>query len=326
MTKKISKEPLTIILPTKNASTTVLLSLQSIGKQTYPIKEVIVIDNASTDDTIEIVKSFARKSKISIHIISQKNNKGLGTSFNVGVKSSKTSFVVLMHSDGALPTSNELRKLTKPFIESDGVVATYPTVVLPESVWQAYNFWEKCYFARQAGRGVAGLVTKFDCIIRKKFLEVGGIDVKNYGFGGFDADLHEKLAKIGKVVKSEAVVTHFHYLGTAFSLGKLFAKQRVDSRTNGRCMRMRGMSVVHNGLFLLIRPSLAILPFIPYLHMVGIAMLVVFSFLYTHKMFTTRSTLLNPRILVLPLINLILLYYETFWTVESFLFGKNKVE
>ena len=327
MIKKISEEAVTIVLPMRNVATTVLFSLQSINKQTYPIREVIIIDNASTDNSIEIVRNFARKSKIPIHIVSRQNNKGLGASFNFGVKSSKTSLVVLMHSDCVLQTAGELSKLTRPFIEKNNdVIATYPTIVSLESVWQTYGFWEKCYFARQAGKGVAGLTTKFDCIRKKKYLDLGGIDVKNFGFGGFDADLHQSLAKIGKVVKSEAVITHLHFLGKGFSLGKLLDKQRVDSRTYGRCIRMRGMSLIQDGLFLLIRPSLAILPFIPYLHTIGIAMLIIYSFLYTHKMFTTRSTLQDPRIIILPLLNVFLLYYETFWTVESFFFGKNKIE
>ena len=326
MIKKIEIEPVTIVLPMRNAATTVLFSLQSINKQTYPIREVIIIDNASSDNSIEIVRKYAGKSKIPIRIVSRQNNKGLGASFNFGVESSKSSLVVLMHSDCTLPTACELSKLTRPFIENNDVIATYPTLVLPESVWQTYDFWEKCYFARVVGRGIAGLTTKFDCIKKKKYLDIGGIDVKNFGFGGFDADLHESLAKIGKVSKSEAVITHLHYLGKGFSLGKLLIKQRVDARTYGRAIRMRGMSLVQNGLFLLIKPSLALLPFIPYLHVIGLMLLIIYSFLYTKKMFITKSTRENPRIIILPLLNVFLLYYETFWTIEAFLFGKNKIE
>lgn len=326
MTKKIEIEPVTVILPMRNAATTVLPSLQSISKQTYPVKEIIVVDNASSDNSIEIVRNFARKSKIPIRILLHQNNKGLGASFNFGVESSKSSLVVLMHSDCTLPTPDELNKLTKPLIENNDVIATYPTLILPESVWQTYDFWEKCYFARVVGRGIAGLTTKFDCIRKKKYLDIGGIDVKNFGFGGFDADLHESLTKIGFVAKSEAVVIHLHYLGAAFSLGKLLDKLRVDSRTNGRAIRMRGLSVIQNGLFLLIRPSLAILPFLPYLHAIGVLLLVIYSFLYTKKMYVTKSTREDPRIIILPFLNVFFLYYETFWTIESFLFGKNKIE
>ena len=326
MAKKIESEPVTIILPMRNAATTVLLSLQSIHKQTYPIREIIVIDNASTDNSIEIVRNFEKKSKIPIRITSRQKNFGLGASFNLGVESSKSALIVLMHSDCTLPTAGELNKLTRPIVENNDVIATYPTIVLPESVWQTYDFWEKCYFSRQAGKGVAGLTTKFDCIRKKKYQDIGGIDVKNFGFGGFDADLHKSLAKIGVVAKSEAVITHLHFLGKGFSLRKYLDKQRVDSRTNGRCIRMRGMSLIQDGLFLLIRPSLAILPFIPHLHTVGLLALIIYAFLYTKKMFITKSTLQDPRILVLPFLNVFLLYYETFWTIEAFLFGKNKIE
>lgn len=326
MTKKIATEPVTIVLPMRNAATTVLLSLISINKQTYPIREVIVIDNASTDNSIEIVRKYAGKSKIPIRIVSHKKNKGLGASFNFGVESSKTSLVVLMHSDGVLPTANELSKLTRPFRENNDVIATYPTTIMPESVWQTYDFWEKCLFVRQVGRESAGLTTKFDCIMKKKYLDIGGINVKTWGFGGFDADLHKDLAKIGKVSKSEAVLKHLHYLGKGFTWSKLLHKRRVDGRTYGRSIRIRGLSLVKDGLFLLVNPSLVILPFIPYLHNIGIAMLIIYSFLYTHKMFTSRSTLQDPRIIILPFINIFLLYYETFWMIKSFLMRRNEIE
>ncbi len=324
---KINREvPVTIILPMRNAATTVLFSLHSIHMQTYPIKEVIVIDNASSDNSIEIVRNFEKKSKIPIRIISRNKNFGLGASFNLGVETAKSSLVVLMHSDCTLPTADELYKLTRPIIENNDIIAAYPTIVLLESVWLTYSFWEKCYFARQVGSAVAGLTTKFDCIRKKKYQQIGGIDVKNFGFGGFDADLHQSLGKIGKVMKSEAVITHLHYLGKGFSLRKLLDKQRMDSRTNGRCIRMRGVSLLKDGLFLLVRPVISIFPFIPYLHTVGLLLLIMYSFLYTRKMFITKSSLQDPRIIILPFLNVFLLYYETFWTIESFLFGKNKIE
>ena len=43
-------------------------------------------------------------------------------------------------------------------------------------------------------------------------------------------------------------------------------------------------------------------------------------------MFITKSTRENTRIIILPFLNVFFLYYETFWTIEAFLFGKNKIE
>jgi glycosyltransferase involved in cell wall biosynthesis len=50
-----------IILPTKNNENTIKRCLESIEKQTYENREVIFVDNYSTDNTYKIAKSFQKK-------------------------------------------------------------------------------------------------------------------------------------------------------------------------------------------------------------------------------------------------------------------------
>lgn len=326
MIKKIEIEPVTIVLPMRNAATTVLFSLQSINKQTYPIKEVIIIDNASSDNSISLVKKFSKNSKIPIKLITRKRNESLGSSFNEGVKNSKSEFVILMHSDCALPTDEEVAKLVEPIRLDKDVVATFPTILLSKSVWETYDFWIKYYLARAVGKEIAGLTSKFDCIRKDVYQKIGGFDVPNFGMGSEDADLHHRLIKVGKVTKSNARVIHLHYLGQGYSFSKLLAKQKTVGRGCGRLLKMGRISFVNNGLILMVKPSLAILPFIPYFHIFGLIVIVAYSFLYTKSMFMSTSALKNPRILALPFVNIFFLYYETFWTIEAFLFGKNKIE
>lgn len=326
MTKKIDIEPVTIVLPMRNAATTVLLSLQSINKQTYPIREVIIIDNASSDNSTSLVNKFSKNSKIPIKLIARKMNKSLGSSFNEGVKNSKSEFVILMHSDCALPTDEEVAKLVEPIRLNKDVVATFPTILLSKSVWETYDFWIKYYLARAVGREIAGLTSKFDCIRKDVYRKIGGFDVPNFGMGSEDADLHQRLIKVGKVTKSDARVIHLHYLGQGYSFRKLLVKQKTVGRGCGRLLKMGRISFINNGLILMVKPSLAILPFIPYLHIFGLILIVVYSFLYTKSMFMSAAALKNPRILALPFVNIFFLYYETFWTIEAFLFGKNKIE
>lgn len=320
------KEKVSIVMPMRNASTTVGSALASIEKQEYPVREILIFDNASSDNSVEIVLKIASKSKIPIRVIRRKKNMGVGRNFNEGVRRSKSSIVVLMHSDCSLPTKKELEKLIKPIREDNSVVAVFPTIFLLESVWKNYGFWEKYFFARQAGTSIAGFTTKFDAVSRDVYLKLGGFDIENFGMGGEDSDLLNRLKKVGKVVKSSARVTHLHYLGEGFSLNKLLAKQKSYAKTFGRVIRMRGIALINNGLILLVKPGLAILPFLPSFHYFGAVLIILYSFLYTKKMFMTKSTLRDPRILVLPFLNIFSLYYETFWIIESFLFGKNNIE
>lgn len=326
MDKIVVATSVSIVMPMRNASTTILYALNSIEKQTYPVSEITIIDNASEDNSVSIVNKITKKFKIPIRLITRKKNKGVGINFNLGVTSSKSELVILMHSDCTLSTESEIEKLTKPLREDAEVVAAFPTIVLQEAVWKTYDFWEKYFFARQVGKKIAGLTTKFDCIRREVYQKVGGFDMKNFGVGAEDADLHQRLKKAGKVVKSTATVSHLHYLGKGYTLSKLLSKQKAYAKGYGRAIRIRGTSIVHNGIILLVKPTLAILPFLPFLQMFGVLLLILYAFLYTRKMFTTKSTLRDARILTVPFINIFFIYYETFWMAESFLFGKNKIE
>ena len=48
-----------VIIPTYNRSQFILKTIQSVLEQTYKDFEVIVIDDGSTDDTEEVVKSIS---------------------------------------------------------------------------------------------------------------------------------------------------------------------------------------------------------------------------------------------------------------------------
>lgn len=317
--------PVSIIMPMRNASTTIVEALRSLERQTYPIREIIIIDNASTDDSVEQARVYAQTSRHTIVVTRRRNNTGVGTSFNYGVKRARSAIVILMHSDCSLATRYELSKLVAPF-DHKHTVASYPTIQLDRMAWNNYSFWQKAFFSRELDHPTRGLTTKFDAISREVYLQIGGFDMVNFGVGGEDADLHERLKKEGIVALSDARVIHYHFLGGGYSMGRLLAKQRAYARIYGRLMRMRIHTLWGRGIVLFLKPVLAILPFFPQTRAYGMVLLVLYSFLYTKRMFTTRSTLHDPRIIMLPLFNIFLVYYETFWIVEAFLFGKHKIE
>lgn len=326
MNKTINLTEVSFVVPMRNASTTVLQTLKSIKNQKYPIKEIIIIDNDSKDDSVFVVKEFAKDSKIPIRIIVRRNDKGVGSSFNLGVGDSKSSLIILMHSDCFLPTEEEVAKLVEPIRLNKDVVATFPTILLSKSVWDKYDFWVKYYFAREVGKETAGFTSKFDCIRKDVYQEIGGFDMENFAMGAEDADLHYRLKKVGKVIKSNARVTHLHYLGRGYSFSNLLVKQKAVGRCYGRLLRMGRLSIVNNGLILMVKPVLAVLPFIPHFQFFGVILIMLYSFLYTKSMFMSKFALKDPRIFILPFVNISLLYYETFWIIEAFLFGKNKIK
>jgi glycosyltransferase involved in cell wall biosynthesis len=343
MTNKKSHKkqiPVSVIIPMRNSETTLLETLQSIEKQDYPVKEIIIIDNLSTDNSVKIAKNHKTKTKLPIRILINKINNGVGASYNRGVRNASSPLVVFMHSDSSLPTTSELSKLTKPLLDSADVVGSYPIVIVPNKVWETYNFWQKCLFSRAVGKDNPGFNGKFDCIRRDEFLRVGGFDEITYGrdvnMGGEDADLYLRLENIGKIVLSEAKTIHLHYLGSGYKLTDWIKNRKLLARTYGRLIRHQGRSLplkthgkglrIPLGMLLFaIKPSLAVIVLIPYLQLIGFPLLIMYLFVNSRKMYTSTSTLKDPRIITLPFIEIFLLYYEFFWTIQAFLITKRKV-
>ncbi len=324
--KNNTRPPVSVIIAMRNSQTTILYTLESLLKQKYPVKEIFVVDNKSQDGSVALVKQFMANHSINIRLFERKVNKGLGASFNLGARHATSDYIVFMHSDCSLPTNAELAKLVIPLLKSEGAIAAYPTIILPQEVWNKYNFWEKCLLCRTVEKEYHSLSAKFDVVERQVFQKIGGFDEAHYGsdvsMGGEDADVHIRLKKVGQVIPTKAKVLHLHYLANDYGILDWIKNRKMLARTYGRHMRTHFSDLHINAVLFGVKPVLALLPFLPGFHAVGLLLLAVYSILYTDRMYTDPSTNRDPRILLLPFINILLVYYEVFWTVEAFSYIK----
>jgi glycosyltransferase involved in cell wall biosynthesis len=78
-----------VIIPTYNRKEILLKCLTSLESQSYPLDrfEIIVVDDGSSDGTIQLIEEYSKKSKIKIKIIAQENA-GPGLARNLGVQNS----------------------------------------------------------------------------------------------------------------------------------------------------------------------------------------------------------------------------------------------
>jgi glycosyltransferase len=83
-----------IITATYNSSATIKDTLESIAKQTYHNIEHIIIDGASTDNTLAIVNNYPHISKI----ISEKDN-GIYDAMNKGIDTATGEIIGILNSD-----------------------------------------------------------------------------------------------------------------------------------------------------------------------------------------------------------------------------------
>ncbi len=90
---------LSIIILNYNTKNLVVACIESIIKYVNKVKyEIIVIDNASSDGSVEKLKSFVNKYKF-ITLIVNRNNLGFSKANNQGIKKAGGKFILLLNSD-----------------------------------------------------------------------------------------------------------------------------------------------------------------------------------------------------------------------------------
>ena len=94
------KTKVTVIMTTYNSSKTVEGALNSISKQTYPNIELIIIDDASTDNTVQLIERFIKKNKrLEIKLFRAKKNCGTYFCRNYAITKSTGTYITGHDSD-----------------------------------------------------------------------------------------------------------------------------------------------------------------------------------------------------------------------------------
>ncbi|MBP6576527.1 MAG: glycosyltransferase family 2 protein [Chryseobacterium sp.] len=101
--------------------------------------EIFVIDNASTDDSVQFLKSNFP----SVKIIQNNSNSGFAKGYNDGLKSIKADIFCLLNSDVEV-TENWISPITKLFSEDQNIAAIQPKIL-------DYNQKDKFEFAGAGG-------------------------------------------------------------------------------------------------------------------------------------------------------------------------------
>ena len=65
-----------VVIPAHNEARTITLALGSLSNQTKKPRKVFVVDDASTDDTVEVVKAFTSLNELDLVLIERKENQG----------------------------------------------------------------------------------------------------------------------------------------------------------------------------------------------------------------------------------------------------------
>ncbi len=102
------KPRFSVIISAYNLEDYIVRAIKSVLNQDFRDFELIVINDASTDNTLKKIKQFKN-----IKIINNKKNKGLGAVRNIGISKSKGEYIIHLDGDDTMFDNKVLSKIDK---------------------------------------------------------------------------------------------------------------------------------------------------------------------------------------------------------------------
>ena len=190
-----------IIIPAYNEEKVIANTIQSTIELNYPNKDIIVVDDGSKDNTLQIAKQFQDKGIKILH----KTNGGKASALNFALTFAKGEIIAVLDAD-TLASRNSLKEIIKVFENEKDIAAVAGNI----KVRNQENWITKC----QALEYVAGIQ-----IARRAFDLFGAITIVPGALGSFrksvltetgaydketiveDFDTTVKILKSGMVVR-----------------------------------------------------------------------------------------------------------------------------
>lgn len=231
---------ISVIIPNYNGEKIIDGCIESLLKQEYKEFDIIIVDNNSTDRSVEIIE----EKYPSITLIKNNKNLGFAAAVNIGIKASNSDFVALLNNDTEVDKKwlgnlySVVSKDDKIFSASSKMIRFYERDIIDDAGDQ-YNLLGWAY-----KRGDGASVDKFnkDKVVfstcagaglyrRKVFEEIGYFDEAFFAYlEDIDVSFRGNIYGYKNVYVSDAIVYHM-VSATSGSRHNKF-KVKLASRNN----------------------------------------------------------------------------------------------
>ena len=201
----------TAVISTWNKAEVVAANLDSLRAQTRPFASIVVVDNASTDGTAELIASQYPEVRL---VVMPNSDYGACETFNIGFASATTPLVAILDDDIELPPE-WLEKTTQRMREEPDSTAIVSTKIvepgMPESFKDAPEVNRERYMSTFRGCG---------SLARKAAIEEAGYYDERLFIYGNERDLTCRLLNLGYRVLQYPEVQTFHKTPFGIQMGK----------------------------------------------------------------------------------------------------------
>ena len=187
----IKKPLVSIIITTKNESKNIGYLLKSFTKQNYSNFEIIVVDNYSTDDTVNIAQRFTNK--IYLQGPERSNQR------NFGAQKAKGKYLLFLDADMEL-TFDIILECVSTINKQKAAAIIIPEDVKGNTFYQRVKRLEKRMYWKEPDIEAARFFKK------SVFKKINGYNESL--IAGEDWDISLRAKKIGKIVRINSILYH----------------------------------------------------------------------------------------------------------------------
>lgn len=187
-----------VVIPTKNSDRYLKKVLESVRNQSYKNIEIIVVDNNSTDKTVEIVQDFSKRfNSLNVKLFNRGPERSSQKNFGAGI--TREEYILFLDSDAELSEKvvEECLKLGDK---------GYDMVIIPER-HIGFGFWTKAKALERECFLNDDTIEAPWFFKKESFFSVGGYDENM--FAGEDWDLFERMKKKGfRYARNQSFISH----------------------------------------------------------------------------------------------------------------------
>ena len=170
----MTRRPLSFYLPVYNVAEHIAAAIEGILGQSYPIEEILIVDDGTPDNAVEIARQYP------VRVVAHGGNRGLASARNTAFQSAETEFLGAIDTD-AIPEPDFALKTMLAFDNAVPDVAGVggrmfeAKTATPADRWRAAHLGQDSGPLRRCPTGLFGACTIHR---RQDILDAGGFEEK----------------------------------------------------------------------------------------------------------------------------------------------------